>query len=450
MAISSGIHWSGKMLKMKFLDGDEWLYDPIKVKIWTSDGNMVQIPEEFISANEDCSKGRNQVFHHLACTKKDNNVQMKNPKDIRIVMGHACNFRCKYCSQTHTKFVSLTDSDVDRLIDKLLEHLDLSELKRVQCWGGEPLLYWKAMQRIVSRIREVSPNAALSIVTNGSLMNREICDWFLENEKSAIILSHDAMAQTLMRGIDPIAEGSKTRDLWLQIAKEKNGEDVRARSTDAYGFAVNPVLSAGVKSIAKLVEWYDNAFGFRVPIAECIPVIPTKFKEAEKTTPYFGNLMDYTKMIYHDVLKVGLPTLKNYQLQIELFAAKLSMKDYEINPQKAACFTTDPFMLSIDMNGRVLPCQNFAADYVFENGESALCGSIEDIEHVVRPTINGIGRRKKCQTCPVASFCMGGCPYLYGEAHELDCMVKWHHYMGFLMVYVKLLFSKDIIAIEPC
>lgn len=437
------------MLKIKFLDGDEWTYDPVRVKMWTSSGMQVEVSEDFVTANEDCSKGRNQVFHHLACTKKKSVVQSKNPKDVRIVMGHACNFRCKYCSQTHTKFATLTESDVDRLIDKMIKYLDLSELKRVQCWGGEPLLYWRAMQRIISRIREVSPKASLSIVTNGSLMNREICDWFLADQHSAIILSHDAMAQTLMRGIDPIAPGSRTRELWLQIAREKNGEDLRIRSTDEYGFAVNPVLSAGVKSIAELVEWYDKAFGFRVPVAECIPVIPTKFKEAEKTTPYFGHLMDYTKMIYHDVLKVGLAALNNYRLQIELFAAKLSMKEYEINPMKAACFTTDPFMLSVDMNGNVLPCQNFAADYIFENGEKACCGSIEDVEHVTRPKVNGIGSKKKCRNCPVASFCMGGCPYLYGEAHDLDCLVKWHHYMGFLMVYVKLLFGKDIISIEP-
>lgn len=437
------------MLKVKFLDGDEWTYDPVKVKMWNADGIPAEVPKSFVTADEDCSKGRNQVFHHLTCPKKKSHVQMKAPKDIRIVMGHACNFRCKYCSQTHTKFSELTDADVDRLIDKMYRHLDLSQLKRIQCWGGEPLLYWNAMQRIVKRVREASPEAALSIVTNGSLMNREICDWFLADKHSSVILSHDAMAQTTMRGIDPIAPGSRTRDFWLKIAKEKNGEDLRTRSTEAYGFSVNPVLSAGVKSIAELVDWYDKAFGFRVPVAECIPVIPTNFKQAEKETPYFGHLMDYTKMIYRDVLKVGLATLKNYRLQIELFAAKLSMPEYEINPEKAACFTTDPFMLSIDMNGNVLPCQNFAADYVFDNGDKALCGNIEDIEHVIRPKVNGIGSKPKCLNCPVASFCMGGCPYLYGEAHELDCMVKWHHFMGFLMVYVKLLFGKDIIAIEP-
>lgn len=437
------------MLKLKFLDGEEWKYDPIRVKMWTADGTLAKIPDEFITANEDCSKGRNQVWHHLTCQMKRGQKQSRSPKDIRIVLGHACNFRCKYCSQRHTSFVDVTEKDVDSLMDRMASCLDLSKLKRVQCWGGEPLLYWKAVKRIIERMREINPNAGLSLVTNGSLMNREICDWFLNDTNSALVLSHDAMAQTKMRGIDPIAPGSRTRDFWIEIAKTKNKEGQGPKSTDARGFSVNPVLSAGVKSIAELVDWYTNAFGFQVPVAECIPVIPTNFEEAKTATPYFGHLMDYTKMIYRDVLKVGIAALDNYRLQIELFAAKLSIPEYEINPEKATCFTTDPFMLSMDMQGRILPCQNFAYDFVFPNGDKAFCGTIEDIENATRPKINGIGSKPKCQNCPVACFCMGGCPYLYGEAHELDCLVKWHHYMGFLMVYVKLLFGKDIIGVEP-
>lgn len=436
------------MLKMKFLDGTEWKYDPMRVKMWTEDGSPATVDPAFITADEDCSKGRNQVFHHLTCQMK-NKRQSRTPKDIRLLLGHACNFRCKYCSQKHTAFTDVTDADVDAILERMKKSLDLSQLKRIQCWGGEPLLYWKAIRRIIDGMREINPNAALSIVTNGSLMNREIADWFLTNTNSALVLSHDAMAQKQMRGIDPLERGSRTRDFWIEIASKKNILGQGPKSTDARGFSINPVLSAGVKSIAEVVDWYTECFGFQVPVAECIPVIPTNFKEAEKATPYFGHLMDYTKMIYRDVLKVGIAALDNYRLQAELFAAKLIKEDYRINPDKAGCFTTDPFMLSMDIKGNILPCQNFAKDYVFANGDTAFCGTIEDVENATRPKVNGIGSKPKCQNCPVACFCMGGCPYLYGEPHELDCLVKWHHYMGFLMVYVKLLFGKDLIGIEP-
>lgn len=436
------------MLKLKFFDGDEWTYDPIKVKMHMPDGALATVQPSFITADEDCSKGRNQVFHHLTCPLK-NKPQSKTPKDIRLLLGHACNFRCKYCSQKHSSFSEVTDADVDFILQKMETCLDLSKLKRIQCWGGEPLLYWKAVKRIIEGIRQVNPRAGLNIVTNGSLMSKDIAEWFMQDTNSGIILSHDAMAQKKMRGIDPLEKGSCTRDLWIEIAKVKNASNRILKSTDARGFAINPVLSSEIKSIAKMVEWYDNAFGFRVPIAECIPVIPTNFKEAEQTTPFFGHLMDYTKMLYKDVMKVGLSAFDNYRLQIELFAAKLSIPDYEINPNKASCFTTDPFMLSMDMQGNVIPCQNFTADYVFDNGDKAFCGRIENVELATRPKVNGIGSKPKCHNCPVACFCMGGCPYLYGEAHELDCLVKWHHYMGFLMVYLKLMFNKELASIEP-
>lgn len=436
------------MLKLKFSDGDEWTYDPIRVKMRQSDGIPMTVQDSFITADEDCSKGRNQVFHHLTCPLK-NQAQSRTPKDIRLLLGHACNFRCKYCSQTHSAFSEVTDADIDSILERMDSCLDLSKLKRIQCWGGEPLLYWRAVKRVIEGIRQINPKAGLNIVTNGSLMTREIAEWFLQDTNSGIILSHDAMAQTKMRGIDPLAKGSRTRDLWIEIAKVKNDSDRLLKSTDARGFAVNPVLSAGIESIAELVEWYDRAFGFRVPVAECIPVIPAKFKDAEKTTPFFGHLMDYTRMIYRDVLKVGLSAFDNYRLQIELFAAKLSIKDYRINPDKALCFTTDPFMLSMDVKGNIIPCQNFSASGRLENGESTFCGTIENVEQATRPKINGIGSKPKCRNCPVACFCMGGCPYLYGEAHDLDCLVKWHHYMGFLMVYLKLLFNKELVSVKP-
>lgn len=50
------------MLRIKFLDGDVWTYDPIKVKMWDSNNTLVKVVKEFITANEDCSKGRKIKF----------------------------------------------------------------------------------------------------------------------------------------------------------------------------------------------------------------------------------------------------------------------------------------------------------------------------------------------------------------------------------------------------
>lgn len=50
----------------------------------------------------------------------------------------------------------------------------------------------------------------------------------------------------------------------------------------------------------------------------------------------------------------------------------------------------------------------------------------------------------KCGQCPVVSFCMGGCPYLTGEAHHIDCMVKKHHFGGLLKVFVSKILQRKI------
>lgn len=428
------------MNKIYFSDGSAVLFDPVRVKFFQENGFPLPVIGRS-GVDTECSKVRNQILSH-----RHKNTRFRTPRSLRLVLGHSCNFRCKYCQQGHIPLEKITIEDINRFMLKIEQYLDVSQLEVVQFWGGEPLLYWSAIQHFIHKFRVVRPSVGFSIVTNGSLMTHGIADDILNADGFGVILSHDGQGQFL-RGRDPMTEGTQSREALLRLATAGWSKD-RKYSSQGRNFAVNPVITSAVGSLKRLVCYYDEMFGFEVPIAESIPVIPTN----EASLPYvcFGDdLTKYTQMLFNDVQEIGLHRFDNYRLQYEILLEKLCSENFKVNPCKALCFTTDPYLLSLDMDGFILPCQTFTRDEVLMNGDAANCGNITDFK-LTMPEVHGYSARGgKCQNCPVLSLCMGGCPYLVGKAHDVDCRVKYHHFMGLLLVYVSMLFGRKVLEIIP-
>lgn len=440
------------MQLITLVNGTQLKFDPIRVKFFQMDNTPITVKND-VNADQDCSKVSNQLNMHMHA-----NTRFDNPKNLRIVLGHACNFKCKYCSQSHSPLDLPPARQVSKFMIDLLRTTNLSQLKVIQFWGGEPLLYWPTIRFFMDAFRDLNANIGFSIVTNGSLITRHMGDIILNDDQFGFILSHDGPGQRL-RGIDPLNPGSRTREILLQLAKEKVPNQHRKYLNEGRNFAVNPVITSAVGSLTSLVEWYDKAFdGCEVPIAESIPVIPIQDNTAQYAL-HHDNLPKYTAMIYHDLLKLGLHRFDNYKMLYDLFLQKWSLPQFLVNPKKALCFTTDPYMLTLDLNGKILPCQTFAASDYLGNGEPASYSSLLDFgdktdlnstgPSIKMPTVHGYSSRGgKCDNCPVVSFCMGGCPYLVNGQHDIDCRVKYHHFLGLLFTFITMAFGEKVLKIE--
>ena len=78
--------------------------------------------------------------------KKDKQI-----KNLKLQLGVNCNFKCKYCIQASgdsymSKSVSFDDAV--KLINALKDKLDLSGLKKIELWGGEPFVYWPLLESL--------------------------------------------------------------------------------------------------------------------------------------------------------------------------------------------------------------------------------------------------------------------------------------------------------------
>ena len=100
---------------------------------------------------------------------------------LDITFGLNCNFNCQYCSQRpfHGKAYSAKPSDVEPFMAMLERNkIEVNPDGKIFLWGGEPLVYWKTIRKIVPLLRKRYPSQQFEIITNGSLLTKEKIDFF--------------------------------------------------------------------------------------------------------------------------------------------------------------------------------------------------------------------------------------------------------------------------------
>lgn len=178
------------------------LYNSDQSTLKTLDGEYVVQPVEHskrkhIKAPQLTKLGeRNNKSHHI--------------KFLRIVLGTKCNYKCAYCSQSYNapEEQTTTLDDVSVFMSRLDEWLS-GEPKRIELWGGEPLVYWKFLKVLIPELRQKFPNAQITTITNGSLLTDEIVD-FLVKYRVVFSISHDAYGQSI-RGDNILDDPEKVR-----------------------------------------------------------------------------------------------------------------------------------------------------------------------------------------------------------------------------------------------
>lgn len=105
------------------------------------------------------------------------------PREIMLTTTFNCNYRCKMCFQDHYDKREMPWEMVEKLRDAL------TFADTLQIIGGEPLLYSR-FKDLVSLAYETSTK--VRITTNGSLLNKDMNRFIVENEIFDLRISVDA------------------------------------------------------------------------------------------------------------------------------------------------------------------------------------------------------------------------------------------------------------------
>lgn len=116
-------------------------------------------------------------------------------KILDLYITKLCNLHCEYCYVDIGRDVQVFDSA------KFLEIFDWEKYDHIKFFGGEPLLKWKEIQKIVVWIRARKPKMNFSIVTNGMLINAEKISFFKKYNISVVISVHPTPGAQDMFGL---------------------------------------------------------------------------------------------------------------------------------------------------------------------------------------------------------------------------------------------------------
>jgi len=111
-------------------------------------------------------------------------------KRLVIFLTYRCNFNCSYCYVKKRKTKELSSKELIKIIDKLKKKN--SKLKEINFMGGEPLLRFDTIKKIVSNYKN---KFEYNLNTNGSLLNDDILN-FLSKNRVIITLSLDGSEKT--------------------------------------------------------------------------------------------------------------------------------------------------------------------------------------------------------------------------------------------------------------
>lgn len=359
--------------------------------------------------------------HNTKATVFSKDIPLKKSKKItllKIQMGLSCNYSCEYCSQ---KFVERNQEtsrkDIDNFLAKL-ENLEFSEDAglKVEFWGGEPLVYWKTLKPLAEALREKFSNwgpnkePRFTMITNGSLLTKEICSW-LYYMGFFVSISHDGPGQT-SRGPDPFDDPDQKKvilDFYKTMKK-------------ANRISFNSMLTSTNTSRAKIKEWFVNLTGDpNVQLGEGTLVdaydadgIASSLKTYKEHFSYRQNAFNDIYSTEGDINNPGIISkIDNFITDV------LHHNPSENLAQK--CGMDRENVLAVDLHGNVLTCQNVSALEVSKNGESHLAGTLDNMDEVSITSSTHWSQRKHCKECPVLHICKGSCMFLDGKYWDASC-----------------------------
>ncbi len=105
---------------------------------------------------------------------------------ITLFLTTRCNLACDYCYNEGIEQKDLSFEKAKKIVDWFLEQ-SFEEEKGISFFGGEPLLKFDLMKKIVAYAKSRDPEIKFSITTNGTLISEEHVQFFNKNFKYFVL-----------------------------------------------------------------------------------------------------------------------------------------------------------------------------------------------------------------------------------------------------------------------
>lgn len=345
---------------------------------------------------------------------------------IFIMLGNSCNMNCKYCLQHPLVHEPLTKEINPEIFEFIKECTEENGERPVhlQFYGGEPLLYFDAIQKVVEKTKGM--NCTYGIITNGRALTDTMVDFF-NDYNIPVMISWDGPHVLQTRGFDSLDPRKPLRRRILrlnrlglssvisskayprEVLEAMQGISNEYYSLHGYQIMVNldTIFDTGLPDKSLLDVDYDRVEKEMTDMA----VLYLESKLSGKQ-----NRREYTKLSFMESL---FYSLKNFYL------------DREGVWKGVTCSCGNGYTtLNMDLSGNLYPCHN----------TSVKAGNIHD---GLFTYLNAIWKgdptkkhKKKCLDCLAVAFCKGGCKLVSDKAREETyCKLKQAMFVPVLSVF---------------
>ena len=321
---------------------------------------------------------------------------------IFIMLGNACNFSCKYCLQGEHKECVVQPIFSEAML-AFLDDYSSEKDTMMSFWGGEPLLYFNSIKKIVERYGD---KFQYEMVSNGSLLTEEIVE-FLNQYKIGLHLSHDGAITEYTRNID-ILKDARLKKLFEKVERK----------------SVNITMTSESPSMEELFQYYpeDYLININTMINTTDTSISRKLADFnyEKYKSDMQYLFDsYEKYLCGDMSKYReADTVTRFMGSLQAF-----LNEGRVRNRCFACGHGKK-MLNIDCNGDFYLCHN----------SNVRIGTVEEGYDVAGKTLDKILARHsaKCNDCEIKDVCAGNCFMLNGYGEKQSCELLKEYYGVFI------------------
>ena len=180
-------------------------------------------------------------------------------KALCLHVAHTCNLNCAYCFASQGKYHgdrAIMSFEVGkRALDFLIEHSAGRRNLEVDFFGGEPLMNFEVVKRLVayarSREKECGKNFRFTLTTNGMLIDDDVID-FANREMSNVVLSLDGRKEIHDRyRVDYAGNGSWERIVprFQKLVEARGNKNYYMRGTFTHA---NPDFLKDIQEMLRL------------------------------------------------------------------------------------------------------------------------------------------------------------------------------------------------------
>ena len=320
-------------------------------------------------------------------------------KALCLHVAHTCNLNCAYCFASQGRFHGergLMSFEVGKqALDYLMDHSGTRRNLEVDFFGGEPLMNWDVVKRLVAYARSVEKergkNFRFTLTTNGMLIDDEVID-FANREMSNVVLSLDGRKEIHDRlRVDYAGRGSYDRivPLFQKLVRSRGGKNYYMRGTFTHA---NPDFTNDLFHMADL--------GFTELSME--PVVCAPDDPAALTAEDIETVKGQYELLAKEMLrreKAGQP-ITFYHYMLDLTDGPCIYK------RISGCGSGTEYM-AVTPWGDLYPCHQFVGDEGYRLGDvwhgvtnTALREEFRACNAYARP---------ECDGCWARLWCSGGC-----------------------------------------